>query len=154
MRERKTTGKLTFFKFGCPCICSCLVQILMEEWSQISQISFLYLLLYLLFTGGGGGFFLMCEDFGRMFNSSFPACVFFFFFKVEISSRTLIPLFWPESVQSGSTNWDDCDWVFPDSLCVSSFPDRFPHYALAFITLYSIDCMNGSLAQLVVHPFD
>ena len=34
-------------------------------------------------------FFLVCEDFGRMFDSSFPACAFFFFFKVEISSCTL-----------------------------------------------------------------
>ena len=25
-------------------------------------------------------FFLLCEDFGRMFNHSFPACGFFFFF--------------------------------------------------------------------------
>ena len=29
--------------------------------------------------GGGGGFFLACEDLGRMFNHSFPACDFFFF---------------------------------------------------------------------------
>ena len=36
--------------------------------------------------GGGGGFFLTCEDFMRMFDSSFPARPFFlFFFKVEIS---------------------------------------------------------------------
>ena len=27
--------------------------------------------------GGGGGFFLACEDFGRMFDNSFPACAFF-----------------------------------------------------------------------------
>ena len=27
---------------------------------------------------GSGGFFLICEDFGRMFNHSFPACTFFF----------------------------------------------------------------------------
>ena len=39
--------------------------------------------------GGGGGFFLECEDIGRMFDNSFPACAFF---KVEISSRILIPL--------------------------------------------------------------
>ena len=26
-----------------------------------------------------GGFFLACEDFGRMFDLSFPACTFFFF---------------------------------------------------------------------------
>ena len=25
--------------------------------------------------GGGGGCFLACEDFGRMFDNSFPACV-------------------------------------------------------------------------------
>ena len=43
--------------------------------------------------GGGGSFFLACEDFGRMFNHSFPICAFFlFFFEVEISSHTLIPL--------------------------------------------------------------
>ena len=27
--------------------------------------------------GGGGGFFFACEDFGRMFDNSFPACAFF-----------------------------------------------------------------------------
>ena len=37
-----------------------------------------------------GGFFLAREDFGRTFDHSFPACTFFFFL-VEISSRTLIP---------------------------------------------------------------
>ena len=29
--------------------------------------------------GGGGGFLLECEDFWRMFDISFPACVFFYF---------------------------------------------------------------------------
>ena len=29
---------------------------------------------------GGGGVFLACEDLGRTFNHSFPACIFFFFF--------------------------------------------------------------------------
>ena len=42
---------------------------------------------------GGGGFFLACEDFGRMFDHSFSVCTFFFFFEVEVSSRTQIPLF-------------------------------------------------------------
>ena len=41
--------------------------------------------------GGGSGFFLACEDLGRMFDHSAPACAFFFFL-VDISSRTLIPL--------------------------------------------------------------
>ena len=50
--------------------------------------------------GGGGGFFLACEDLGRMFDHSPPAL----FFKVEISSRTLIPLFMPGSVHSGSVS--------------------------------------------------
>ena len=48
------------------------------------------------------GFFLACEDFlGRSF--SFPVCAYFFF-KVEISSRTPIPLFRPGSVHSGSAS--------------------------------------------------
>ena len=52
--------------------------------------------------GGGSGFFLACEDFGRMFDHSLPA--FAFFVQVEISSRSLIPLFWPGSVHSGSAS--------------------------------------------------
>ena len=31
-------------------------------------------------AGGGGGFFLACEDFGRMFDNSFPTCAFFLLF--------------------------------------------------------------------------
>ena len=54
---------------------------------------------------GGGVFFLACEDFGRMFDNSFPTCVFFcFVFKVEISSHILIPLFRPGSVHSCSAS--------------------------------------------------
>ena len=80
---------------------------------------------------GGDGFFLTCKDFGIMFDNSFPACPFFlfYFFKVEISSSKLIPLFRPQTVHSGSASWDDCSWVFPDELLVSLFPDRFPHTA-------------------------
>ena len=78
------------------------------------------------------GFFLACNDSGRMFDKSFPVSTFFccccFFFLVEITSRTLIPLFRPGSVYSGSASWDNCDWVFPDELHVNSFSDRFPHY--------------------------
>ena len=78
----------------------------------------------------GSGFFLACQDFGRMFDNLFPACTYLFiYFKVKISSRTLIPLLRPRSVHSGSASWDDCDWVFPDEFCMSSFPNRFPHYA-------------------------
>ena len=71
------------------------------------------------------------EDFVRMFDNSFLACAFFFFFtfKVGIMSRTLIPLFRPGSVHRGSARWDECGRVFPDELRVSSFPYRFPHYA-------------------------
>ena len=75
----------------------------------------------------GGGLFLVCEDFGRMFDHSFPTYIFFL--KVEISLRTLIPLFKPGLVHSGSVRWDDCDQVFPDELRVCSFPDRFQNYA-------------------------
>ena len=52
-----------------------------------------------------------------------------FFFKVRISSRTQFPLFRPVSVHSGSASLDDCCEMFPDELRVSSFPDKFPHYA-------------------------
>ena len=74
---------------------------------------------------GSGGFFLAYEEFGRTFGHSIPRLRFsfflsfifidlFYFFEAEISSRTLIPLFTPRSVHSGSASWDDCGWVFPD----------------------------------------
>ena len=52
----------------------------------------------------GDGFFLACEDFGRLFEIQSPPAFFFFFFEVEISLRTLIPLFMPGSVHSGSVS--------------------------------------------------
>ena len=73
----------------------------------------------------GGGFILTGEDFGRMFDHLLPTCIFFF--EVEISSRTLIPLFMPGSVHSGSVSWDDCGRIYPDKLHMSLFLDRFPH---------------------------
>ena len=76
---------------------------------------------------GGGGFFLACEDLGRIVRQIHSLHALFF--KVEISSRTLIPLFRPGSVNSGSASSDYCDRVFPEELRVSSFPDRFQHYA-------------------------
>ena len=60
---------------------------------------------------------------------SFIPCLHFFFFKVEISSHALFPLFMWGSVHSGSVSWDDCGWMFHDKLHVSLFPDRFPRYA-------------------------
>ena len=66
-------------------------------------------------VGGGDGvvlraiaFSLACEDLGKMFDHSIPASVFLFCFVVEISSRTLISLFMPRSVQNGSASSDDC----------------------------------------------
>ena len=76
------------------------------------------------YEGAGGGFFLACKDFGRMFDHSFTACAFYFF-EVEISSRTLIRLFIPGSAHSGSANWDNCGRMFPDKLRVSSYPDAW-----------------------------
>ena len=64
-----------------------------------------------------------------MYDHSFPACAFFFFFFNLISSRTQIPLFMPGSVYSSSASCDDCGRVFPDELRKSSFPDRFQHFA-------------------------
>ena len=62
------------------------------------------------------------EVFGRRLDHWSLACAFFFFFLVEISSRTLIPRFRPGSVHSGSASGDDCGRVFPDDLRVSLFP--------------------------------
>ena len=71
--------------------------------------------------GLGGG-----EKRERIFDHSFPACAFFFFFWSEISSRTLIPHFIPGSVHSGSARWDDRGRISPDKLRVSSFPAGSP----------------------------
>ena len=82
-------------------------------------------------TGGGGGrggFCLACEGFWRTFDHFFAACAFLNFL-LEISSYTLVPLFIPGSVHSGLASSDDCGQMFPYKLCVSSFRDRFPHYA-------------------------
>ena len=55
--------------------------------------------------GDGCGIFLACKDFWRMLEQSFLACAFFFFFfKVEISLHTLIPLFMPGYVKTGSAS--------------------------------------------------
>ena len=69
-----------------------------------------------------------------MFDNSFPACAFpsssSFFFEVEISSCKLIPLFRPGSINIGSVSWDNCNWMFPDELHVSSFLDKIPTLCL------------------------
>ena len=54
-------------------------------------------------VGGSGGFFLACEDFGKNVPQFIPLCAFLFF-KVGISSCTLIPLLRPGSVHNGSAN--------------------------------------------------
>ena len=61
-------------------------------------------------NAAAAGFSLACEDFERMFDNSFPACAIFVvvvvvcLFQVEISLRTLIPLFRPGSGHSGSAS--------------------------------------------------
>ena len=40
---------------------------------------------------GGGGFFLACEDLGKMFNNSFPACFFFLFFFLKWRLARTVP---------------------------------------------------------------
>ena len=49
---------------------------------------------------------------------------------MEISSRTLIPLFRPGSVHSGSASLDDCGRVFSDELRVGLFPRLVPTLCL------------------------
>ena len=71
--------------------------------------------------------FTACKYFGRMFDHSFPACAFFFESGDYLMHTTSILM--PGSLHSGSASWDNCGWVFPDKLRVSSFPDRFQHCA-------------------------
>ena len=63
---------------------------------------------------------------------------------MEISLCTLIPLFRPWSVHSGSTSWNDCGQVFSDKLRASSFPDRSPHYAWTAAAYSAHSDFNGS----------
>ena len=68
-----------------------------------------------------------------MFNYSFPACTSSIFLSGGSHTHTnsLHSLScMPGSVHSGSANWDDCGWVFPDELQLNSFPDRFPTLCL------------------------
>ena len=52
-----------------------------------------------------GGFCLACDDFGEYVRQFIPRLWFFFFLlEVEINSGTLLPLFWPGSVHSGSAS--------------------------------------------------
>ena len=78
----------------------------------------------------GGSLSSLARIWGECLTIYSPPALFFFFFKVEISLHKLILLFiMPVSVHSGSVSWDKCGRVFPDKLHVSSFLDRFPHYA-------------------------
>ena len=64
--------------------------------------------------------------------------IFFFFFLVANSLRTLIPLFRPGSVHSGSASWDDSGLAFSASCVWTRFPDRFPNNAwTAALSTYS-----------------
>ena len=71
------------------------------------------------------------RGFGENVRLLIPRLFFFsfFFFEVEINRCTLIRLFMPGSVHSGWASWDDYGRMFPDEMRVSSFPDRYPHYA-------------------------
>ena len=77
----------------------------------------------IMLLAAAAGFSLMCQEFGRMFNNSFPAYIFFFF-KWRLARAHYSTLF-----HSGSASWNDCDKVFPNELDVSLFPERFQHYA-------------------------
>ena len=54
----------------------CLTRVRLSSASDwIGQI---YITEFTLSLTHGGGFFLMCEDSGRKFDNSSPACLFFF----------------------------------------------------------------------------
>ena len=65
------------------------------------------------------------------------------FFKVEIRLHTLIPLFRPGSVHSGSASGDDHGWVLRNDLPVSSFTDKFQHFAWSVISPLWLQWVKG-----------
>ena len=67
-----------------------------------------------------GGFFLACKDLGGRFDDSFLPVLLLFLSGDQLTHTS--SLLSPESVHSGSANWDDCGQVFSDELYVSSFP--------------------------------
>ena len=68
--------------------------------------------------GGGGGFFLTCENFGRMWDHSFPVWTFFLpALYIRIGQQWLSKLRWL---------WLSVPWWVACDLCIS-FPDRFSH---------------------------
>ena len=92
-----------------------------ERWPNVSQQSpdqVMMVVVVLAFSS-------LARILGECSTIQSPPAFFKFFFKVEISSHTLSPLFRPESVHSGSASWEDCGKVFPDELRVNLFPDRF-----------------------------
>ena len=88
------------------------------------------------------------QEFGKN-GRPFISCLhFFFFLKVEISLHTLISLFRPGSVHSGSVSWDDCGQVFPCELHVRSFSQIGSHtmpgsqHSQSTVTLLGQGCMH------------
>ena len=68
---------------------------------------------------------------GKIFDESIPARTFFFFFKVELSSSTPIPLSKPGSVDSGRLSELRQLWLsVPDELGMSSYPWKVPTLCL------------------------
>ena len=82
-----------------------------------------------------------------MLDHSSPACTLFFCFlfcfEVEISSRTIIPLFMPGPVHSGSASWHDCGRTFLDKLRVSSFSLMGSHIILGIVSPLRLRCVKG-----------
>ena len=80
--------------------------------------------------GGDGGFTLVYKDLGECSTVHPPACASFFFspFLFEVGVRQFHSLGQDQSTVAHLSR-DDRGRVFPDELRVSSFPDRFPHYA-------------------------
>ena len=77
-----------------------------------------------------GGFFLACEDLGRMFDNSYPACgcccFVCLFFMWRLSHAHLFHSLGQDQstvAQRAETTVTECSL----SSYVSSFPDRFPH---------------------------
>ena len=91
-----------------------------------------------------GVFFLTVRIFGE--GSLIPHLCFFLLLLLEISSHTLIPLFMPGLVHSGSASWDNCGsvplWVECELVSLIGFHTLPGQHSQPTVTWLGQGCMH------------
>ena len=91
-------------------------------------------------------FFLACEDSRGKFDAKSVRGRLFFFL-MEVSSRTTIPLFGPGLVHSGSVSLENSGRTFPDELHACSF-----HCYIIIIIFYPLTARVVGAPQMISQP--